>query len=182
MIQVEVLGTIAQLGIGLAGFSGIVLVLTHGGGELTQLEKDRLGFMLGASLGATFLALLPILLSGLPWHPDAAGRVANGAMAAYCVFFLRFYIRAGLAMRAQAPELVKAGPFGSTAFGHSLNILLQVGAAVGLIDSAPAFLLGLTWLLFHGAYQFKRILFIRPRSVDAPPNGGVHIGGSGSSS
>jgi hypothetical protein len=165
MIETEVLATIAQLGIGLAGFSGIVLVLSRGASEPTPLERDRLGIMLGASLGATFLALFPYILSAFAMSDAIAARLGNAVMAVYGAFFTRYHVQATLAMRASAPELVRPLPFGSVVAGHTTNILLQLGALFGWLPAAPIYLLGLTWLLFHGAYQFKRILFIRPRQA-----------------
>ncbi len=165
MTDAGILGTIAELGLALAGFSGIALVLTRGGARLTRLETDRLGIMLGSSLGATFLALLAIVLDSSIAAGDTACRSASAVMAAYTAGFLRYYIGATLRMRAPAPELVRPLPFGSAITGHAANLLLQGGAALGFIACAPAFLAGLVWLLFHGAYQFGRILFIRPRHL-----------------
>lgn len=160
MFDVETLSTIAQLGLGLAGFSGIALVLTRGGAELTRLETDRLGIMLGASLGATFLSVLPLVLPDL----GAAGcRIASTVMAAYTAGFLVYYVKATLSMRHEAPELVKPWPFGSVTAGHVANLVLQIAASLALLECSWAYLVGLYWLLFHGAFQFGRILFIRPR-------------------
>jgi hypothetical protein len=163
MLDAETLGTIAQLGLGLAGFSGIALVLTRGGAALTRLEVDRLGIMLGSSLGATFLGLLPLVLRAFPVEAEVACRIASAAMAAYTAVFLRYYVVATLRMRTAAPELVKPGPFGTVTAGHSLNFILQAGVVAGFVACVPAYLSGLFWLLVHGAYQFGRMLFIRPR-------------------
>jgi hypothetical protein len=167
MFDTETLGTIAQLGVGLAGFSGIALVLTRGGSALTRLETDRLGIMLGSSLGATFLALLPLVLASFRLDDTAACRSASAVLAAYTAGFLRYYVSRTLRMRATAPELVTPLPFGLVTAGHAANLLLQAAAITGLAACAPAYLTGLFWLLFHGAYQFGRILFIRPRSLSA---------------
>lgn len=167
MLDTETLGTIAEVGLGLAGFSGIVIVLTSGGAALRRLESDRLGIMLGSSLGATFLALLPLVLAPFGIEAAAACRIASAVMAAYTAGFLRYYVTATLDMRARAPELVTPGPFGGVIAGHSANLLLQGAAALGMVACAPAYVLGLYWLLFHGAYQFARVLFIRPRAAAA---------------
>lgn len=165
MFDATTLGTIAQLGLGLAGFSGIALVLTRGGSALTRLETDRLGIMLGSSLGATFLGLLPLILPGFRLDETAACRTASAVMAVYTTGFLRYYVSKTLGMRSRAPELVTPLPFGLVTAGHGANLLLQIGAVGGLVACVPAYLTGLFWLLFHGAYQFGRILFIRPREA-----------------
>ena len=165
MFDTETLATIAQLGVGLAGFSGIALVLTRGGAALNRLESDRLAIMLGSSLGATFLGLLPLVLATVEPRADLQCRMASGIMAAYTVGFLRFYVIRTWRMRAQAPEIVHPAPFGLVIAGHSGNLILQVAALAQVVACVPAYMIGLFWMLFHGAYQFGRILFIRPRTA-----------------
>src|SRR5262245_36117331 len=104
MLGTEQLGIFAQLGLGLAGFSGIALVLAHRGSPLTQLESSRLGIMLGTSLGSTFLAILPLVMPGS--DTEAACRVASGVMATYTIALTWYYTSATSRMRRQAPELV----------------------------------------------------------------------------
>lgn len=175
MFDSQTLGTIAELGLGLAGFSGVVLVLTSVGAELSRLEKDRLGIMLGSSLGATFLALVPIVVAATGLAPEPSCRISNGIMAAYTAGFLRYYVSATLALRGQAPELVTPLPFWSVNIGYSLNLALQSAAVFGIIACSPAYLIGLFWLLCHGAYQFGRILFIRPRGAAARSASGTPV-------
>ena len=161
MIPSDTLATIAQLGLGLAGFSGIALVLTRGGGELTPLEAPRLGVMLRASLGATFLAVLPLVLPRD--NAEAWCRFASAVFVVFTAHFLLYYVGAIRRIRAAAPELVTGVPFAVIATGHAINLILQIMAAADVVDCLWAYPLGLFWLLFHGAYQFSRILFIRPR-------------------
>ena len=160
MFDAQTLGTIAQLGLGLAGFSGIALVLTRSGTELTKLEADRLGIMLGASLGATFLSVLPLVLPDFKAQSEC--RLASAVMATYTAAFLWFYLRATLRMRSEAPELGPLLPIGLVAAGHGINGIVQIASSLGLVNCVTAYLTGLFWLLFHGAYQFGRILFVRP--------------------
>jgi hypothetical protein len=162
------LETFAQLGLGLAGFSGIVLVLMRGGASLTRLESDRLGIMLGSSLGATFLAVVPFVVEGSSLSPGVQCRICSAIMAAYTAGFLRYYITRTLRMRDVAPEIVHPLPFALASTGHALNLVLQVAAIAGAIACTPAYMVGLFYMLFHAAYQFGRILFIRPRVPTAP--------------
>lgn len=174
MLDAEKLGVIAQLGMGLAGFSGIALVLMRGGPDLSRIETHRLGVMLGVSMGATFLAVLPLVLPG--FGTTVPCRVANAAMAAYTAPYLWYYVTATLAMRAQAPEIVTPFPFGFVIAGHAANLALQIVATAGAVGCDAAYGIGLFWMLFHGAYQFARILFIRPhvRADAAPPSDHAH--------
>lgn len=167
------LETFAQLGLGLAGFSGIALVLMQGGARLSRLESDRLGIMLGSSLGATFLSVVPFILAATSLSPGFQCRLCSGIMAIYTIGFLRYYVTRTLRMRDTAPELVRPLPFALASTGHALNLVLQMLVILGVVACTPAYMLGLFWLLFHGAYQFGRILFIRPR-VSAAPADHVH--------
>ena len=53
------LQTIAEISIGLAGFSGLVVALRKGSGPLSDIQKYRLRILFSLSFGAMFLSLLP---------------------------------------------------------------------------------------------------------------------------
>ncbi len=53
------LQTIAEISIGLAGFSGLVVALREGSGSLDDIQKYRLRILFSLSFGAMFLSLLP---------------------------------------------------------------------------------------------------------------------------
>src|SRR3954471_9431549 len=110
MLDIESLGTIAQVGVGLAGFSGIALILTQGSGTLTRFEAYRLGIMLGTTLGATFLALLPLVLRELGVSPGDNIRIVWILMALFSAGFFVYFITAIRYMRAHVPELVSVAP------------------------------------------------------------------------
>jgi len=71
----ELLQTFAEVGIGLAGFSGIVVALRSRGGEL---PTDFL-YMIAYSIGSVLFSLLPLLLLvSLP--PAVSWRISASAM------------------------------------------------------------------------------------------------------
>ena len=161
----DAFSTIAQLGLGLAGFSGVAIVLGRGEDAFPRFQRYRLGIMLGTSLGATFLALVPLILVETDLGAATGMRVASAVMVAFTVVFLAYYLSAIHHMRSTVPEIVSRTPFGAALAGHGANLIGQMGVVVGLLDGwKGVYLAGLAWLLLHGAYQFGRILFIRPRS------------------
>ena len=164
MFDAETLGVIAQLGLGLAGFSGIALVLMRRGSEFSRLESDRLAIMLSVSLGATFLAVLPLVLSDLPAETEC--NVVSAVMAVYTAVFLSYFVKATLKIKSSAPELFNPWAFGLVVAGHVGNLVLQIASAGEIVKCSTAYRVGLFWMLFHGAYQFARILFIRPRHIN----------------
>jgi hypothetical protein len=49
------------------------------------------------------------------------------------------------------------------ACGHLINAFAQLLNALGMTEGRlSVFIFGLLWLLFHGAFQFGRILFVQP--------------------
>lgn len=168
MLSTDSLAIIAQLGLGLAGFSGIAIVFTRGGTAFLRFEAYRLGVMLGTTLGATFLALVPLVLVGFGIGPWASIRMASGLMAMLTVVYAAYYLSAIRYMLSAVPELVSPVAVVLVMTGHGANLLAQIGVACGFLGRwSGVYLAGLTWLLIHGAYQFGRILFIRPR-IDLP--------------
>ena len=150
----ESLAAIAQLGLGLAGFSGIGLVLTRTAGRLQRFELYRLGIMLGTAIGAMFLSLVPIAIAQFGAGDETTCRVSAGIMAAY--------------FRKTVPELVGPVAHRLVLALHVVNAIVQALAAFGVFGHcAGVYWLGLFWLLAHGTYQFWRILFIRPRDEAA---------------
>lgn len=79
---------ISQIAVALAGFSGLV-VATRGASPTGWHPRDiwSLSWMFGASIGALFLALLPILLSFFRLGEEAVWTIANLVMAAFMVIF-----------------------------------------------------------------------------------------------
>jgi hypothetical protein len=83
MNPTDLLTTLAQLGVALAGFSGIVSVLgTRASGEWSSWERTLLAVLLATSGGVILWSLLPLLLlaSGL-----AEGRVWRLSSASWVV-------------------------------------------------------------------------------------------------
>ncbi|HEX6590124.1 MAG TPA: hypothetical protein VF039_14050 [Longimicrobiales bacterium] len=164
----ELLAGIAQLGLGLAGFSGIGLVLTRTAGRLQKFELYRLGIMLGTAVGAMFLALLPLVLAQFAWHGGALCVVSAAIMAVFAFAFATYLWFAMRYFRRVVPEIV--GPIASRAVivGHAVNGVVQTLVALGAFERCAGWYgLGLLWLLGHATYQFWRILFIRPRDEGA---------------
>jgi hypothetical protein len=80
--------TVAQIAVALAGFSGLV-VATRGVSPTGWHPRDiwSLSWMFGASIGALFLALLPILLSFFRLREETIWTIANQVMGAFLLIF-----------------------------------------------------------------------------------------------
>jgi len=57
-----ILTTLAEVGIAIAGFSGIVVALQHRSGDWSETDKVRFSMLLQVSLAGVFSSLIPMLL------------------------------------------------------------------------------------------------------------------------
>jgi len=163
----EALATIAEVAIGLAGFSGIVVVLSRTyERRLTPLERYRLFILLVPSLATTFLALVTLALvaSDVP----GAFRIGSLLLAVFCLWFPASRVRKTIYFSQRVPDLFQASVIWGLLGGYLLVASLSLLHALGVIGEAPEILLlGLLWPLFQSAVQFARMLFIRPTDPDA---------------
>jgi hypothetical protein len=66
----EILTTIAQLAVGVTGFSGIVIAFNRPSGRLSRFEAFRILILFLNSLGAMFFSLVPFAFYYLNWRHD----------------------------------------------------------------------------------------------------------------
>ena len=160
----DALSTIAEIALGLAGFSGVVVVLGRQPGSFSEVEAGRLALLLVSSIGAMFLALLPLSLAplglgdALLWRISAATFTAFG-FAHWLVGRSRVRI-----VRTQAPEIYSRATsvFNYATVGTAMVLQLVVLARPR--DLGPGlYVLGLLSLLLAATLQFVRMLFVRPQ-------------------
>jgi len=157
--------TIAEVSIGLAGFSGLVVALRRDTGPLDEVQKYRLSVLFALSFGALFLALVPDLLAALSLPAARTWPTASGVLFLYSLFFVWWWAGSSRKIAKVAPEIFDWKAFSCMALGHFIVLLLQLGMLLGYAEArAPGiFVLGLTWYLLHATQQFVRMLFIQPR-------------------
>ena len=163
----ELLTTIAEIGIALAGFSGLVVVLRKSDGPLNAIEKYRMSVLLATAFGAMFLALLPGILQRLGLSGDDLWMVSSGFLVAFSFIFVLTWVLSSRRFFRLAREIFNVAAFAAMAIGHLVNMLLQIAVVLGFWSeqSAGVYLLGLAWLLAHASQQFVRMLFIQPSST-----------------
>jgi len=160
------LQTIAEVSIGLAGFSGLAVALRRNSGPLTEVEKFRLRILLTLAFGAMFLSFLPELLQGLGMKTAVIWICACAALAVYSIVFLAWWVIASRKFSRDFPEIFHWSAFARMSAGHVTVLLLQMAVCLSLVTDkgATIFVLGLIWYLIHAAQQFSRMLFVQPRS------------------
>ena len=164
----ESLQTIAEISIGLAGFSGLIVALRKNPGPLTDVQKYRLRILFAMTFGAMFLSLLPDLLLNFAVPDERIWFDSSTAMLTYSLFFVTWMIAGARRIAKVAPEIFHWTVFSTLTAGHIIVLLLQLAVMTGFIeDRAPgAYNLGLIWYLIHAAQQFTRMLFILPRNPE----------------
>ena len=160
----DALSTIAEIALGLAGFSGVVVVLGRQPGAFTRVEAGRLVLLLVSSIGAMFLALLPLSLAPLEISSSLLWRISAAAFMAFCLGYALIGRSRVRVVRTHAPEIYS---FAVSVFNYAtvgIAVALQVVVLARPEDLGPGFyVLGLLGLLLTATVQFVRMLFVRPQ-------------------
>jgi hypothetical protein len=162
MEEKELLLTMAQSALGIAGFSGVMSAFMKRPGKLTAVETYRVAVLLGISFGAMFLAFLPLALEALGSSGPRLWVEASATLAAFSLVALTVFLLASWRISRQAPEIFSGWVMGATALGHLVNIVLQLVNTASDAAGAGIYVVGLLWYLVHAATQFSRMLFIQP--------------------
>ena len=166
----EILTTIAQLGLGTAGFSGIVVAFKRQPARLSDFEAFRVVLLFANSLAAIFLSLIPFALHYLGCDSTTVWRTASALCACFEVIFLLSRIKPTRRFLREQRGLFSIPQLAFVTFGHVVNCFVQFGNVFGFLGREPLaiFLFGLLWLLFHAVFQFGRILFVQPVNRETP--------------
>ncbi len=166
MEATEVLTLIAEIGIALAGFTGVVTVVGRPPGPLSALEAFRLSQLLALSLGAVALALLPLGLYHLGIDAPRLWQISSAAMAILGFGLLLGHVRPIRHFMRESPEIFNHILLTTLVLAHIGNIGLQAAHALGEIKPAGpgVFLIGLYFYVIHGGLMFVRVIFIRPKT------------------
>ena len=154
--------TLAQVALGIAGFSGVVVAVSDRAAAYHEADSLRVQSLLIVSVGALVLSLLPsgLALAKLPeatiWR---AGSAAFLVLPAVWFAAIRFrLLRAGRTVLFPMPIL------GVVALLSAANLAAQVLNVVGVFsERAPAvYYFGIVWLLVFAAMVFANVVFRRP--------------------
>ena len=180
-VTVELLIAVAQLALGVAGFSGIAMYFKRKPGPLTNIEVYRIAILFFNAFAAVFLALAPFPLEAFGFSGPTVWRISSAIMAAFEIAFHWYYLPRSQRYLRQVPELFNRYSLVLTYTGGLGNLVFQLANALGIAGSrhAAIFMLGVLWLLFHATFQFGRILFVQPteKAPRAEPEHALAIAG-----
>ena len=169
----DTLGILAQIGVALAGFAGIVGALA--GEKLRPMHPEVwLPFwaLISSGLGVVFVALFPFLLHYFG-APDNIVWAASSAFlfvlaATNLAFFLPRILRAsrnGVFRRIRTVAI----PVDSASFLVLVTQALNT-VGIGFAQSVGGFLVGLYLLLLMSVLNFAFLLYVLGRTPDGPPD------------
>ena len=150
--------TISQLGLIFAGFTSLFVVIR--GPEHNQwrpIELIAMWIMVGCSLGALFLSLLPVVLFHYGMSDSALWASSSGVLGLFILVFVGV-----LWNRIRRPRTELILPRGNLAF-RILAIVTALTQLLGAVDllvprGAPTYLLGLVGLLAMAVFPFIAFL------------------------
>jgi hypothetical protein len=153
--------SLAQMALAIAGFSGLLIAFTRTPGKPTDLERYRLQWLFGPSFGArSWRSCRPLPGRGSargPGVPDRAGACA------FTVIWYAFQIGPTAAPARDAGHLPTGGRCSGLPRPRRERSSFTTAAAGAWGDRIEGiFACGIVRLMFTAAYQFSRILFVRP--------------------
>ena len=157
----EMLSTIVEFSVGLAGFSGVVGIFIHRSGQWLYVDRFRINNLLIMSLTPGFLAFLSL---GLLQIADRAVEISAAAFA-LCIFLLLVFIpRARLKVPEVDRPLVGLQIFLPMSLTYAVMLVLQILIATSVIDrfEFTIYYYCLVIMLLLAVIQFARLILARP--------------------
>ena len=165
----DALGLIAEIGIAIAGFAGVIAALRAPGGRIGAYAAMRIGGLLGQSATLVLVALLPFVLHYAGLTSSKVWALSSSAMAMFMLLIMLVSLRI---FRRVAPAEVEDRSPGVRLIGP---ILIAFTSAIGLLQVANVALIHQLWPMVAGllgitalsVFQFGWILFA-PASAEVP--------------
>lgn len=154
---------LAEVAIGVAGFGSLAIVLGRDRAGWESADFFRTASLFLSSLGALFLALLPIGLATTELAAESVWRASSAVMFVYIIVF------SSILFRWRRRHLRRELWFGPVLYSlvvttTGVNFLAQMLNASGMaFEPGPtACFFGVVWFLLYGCVLLMRIVFLRP--------------------
>ena len=158
----DVLIAIAQIGVALAGFSGLIAAIRTTAPEgWHPRDPWSLSWMLATSIGALMLALLPLWLGLVPWTTEKVYRISCGAACVYCGVLVVVRSIAGRRLtRAGYPPRVPYFPMTLTCLLTLASLATGLGALGACGDAIVPVFAGALFILLLASVLVLAIFLI----------------------
>jgi hypothetical protein len=165
MEPAEGLSTVAQVGMSLTGFAGLLIAFRFGQGEWQRVEIFAVRFLFKSSIGACMLALLPLL--------PMIGDISEAIIWALCMPALGTWVLALAieSLRARLSGVLRPRYPVSYWFlalsGVTIGLLLLLGTFdIFGLRRPVIYMAGLYWLLAVAMLQLMMQVMQSLRSID----------------
>lgn len=165
MDHFDALVIIAELALGIAGFSGVVVALGARPGVWPKVDRLRLATLLASSLGALFLALIALMLLMLKVGDGLVWKISSLLMALLLFVMLITIVPGAWSITRNTTGITS--PYSVAVFIPTVvvaagTVLVQLSSTAGLIsiDAFGVLFGGLVILLIISGTQFVRLLFM----------------------
>jgi hypothetical protein len=153
--------TLAEIGVGLAGFSGIALALTRRDAPLTPAQAVFVRELILNSLAVIFLALLPVGLGLIEMQGSTVWRSLSGLHAAIVILVAW----PSLYLQVRRVEFADRDPiiYAVIVALQAATVVVQLLNCAGTFftPSGGVYFFGVLGPLAIGAIHFARLLFAR---------------------
>ncbi len=157
----ELLSTVIEFSIGLAGFSGVVGIFIHRSRQWIYVDRFRVTNLLLMSLTPGFLSFFTL---GLLPISESAIQISAAIFASIIVLLLTIIPRARSRVPAVDQPLVGLQIFVPMSMTFVAVLIVQILIAVSVIDryAFTSYYYSLVALLLLAVVQFARLILARP--------------------
>lgn len=161
----DALVLIAELSLGIAGFSGVVVALGSLPGSWPRVDRLRLAALLTTSLGAMFIALFSLLLVMLDIDVGVVWRISSLVLALLLTVVMIAIVPGAWSITRETAGLTSPyaiGVFIPTVVLVIATALAGLANAAGMFgaDAFGVYFGGLVVLLLISGIQFVRLFFV----------------------
>ena len=160
---------LAELFIGIAGFSGIVVALSGSSVASDPLDRFRVVSLLVIALGGAVFAAAPLVLADAGVPPKLSWIIASGAYSVYLALNAAWLIRRRFTMPQAALDSLHPVMWILVLGGSSISAVALLANAIGwpFSTAAAVYLYSLLYALLVSCIQFVRLLIVRPGTSPA---------------
>ncbi len=165
----DALGLVAEIGIAIAGFAGVVAALRAPGGRMGAYAATRIGILFAFSASAVLLALLPFAFEFADLASATIWALSSSAMLVILGTVQFVLFRIGRRVNPSAPEDRAPG----TGLVRTSSIAIFAGVHVLQLANAAffrqlwPFYVGLLVITTFSLFMFAYILFV-PAKAEMP--------------
>jgi hypothetical protein len=153
-----------EVGIGIAGFAGIVAVLGHRStGEWTRADRGRMAILLQTSFATVLLSFFPLLVSGTVADRGVLWSICSGAYAAYTVLSVVIRIPRVRELRKDPANEIDDAYLYLVSSAVAISVVLQLANIVWLRTGWP-YAAGVLWTMTLSFTMFVRLMRVLWRS------------------